>query len=78
MGDIVANAKIIKSNRQPKNLKQILTKAKFEDDTRDEAPKVFKWKNTKCGICENITEGESFTFKNGPTFKGKTDISCNQ
>ena len=69
MGDILANAKIIKSNRQPKNLKQILTKAKFEDDTRDEAPKVLKCKNTKCGIWENIIEGESFTFKNGPTFK---------
>ena len=52
VGDILANAKIIKSNRQPKNLKQILTKAKFEDDTRDEAPKVLKCKNTKCGICE--------------------------
>ena len=76
MGDILANAKIIKSNRQPKNLKQILTKAKFEDDTRDEAPKVLKCKNTKCGICENIIEGESFTFKNGPTFKVKTDMSC--
>ena len=67
---------IIKSNRQPKNLKHILTKAKFEDDTRDEAPKVLKCKNTKCGICENIIEGESFTFKNGPTFKVKTDMSC--
>ena len=76
MGDILANAKIIKINRQPKNLKQILTKAKFEDDTRDEAPKVLKCKNTKCGICENIIEGESFTFKNGPTFKVKTDMSC--
>ena len=61
---------------KPKNLKQILTKAKFEDDTRDEAPKVLKCKNTKCGICENIIEGESFTFKNGPTFKVKTDMSC--
>ena len=76
MGDILANAKIIKSNRQPKNLKQILTKAKFEDDTRDEAPKVLKCKNTKCGICKNIIEGESFTFKNGPTFKVKTNMSC--
>ena len=45
MGDILANAKIIKSNQQPKNLKQILTKAKFEDDTRDEAHKVLKCKN---------------------------------
>ena len=45
MGDILANTNIIKSNRQPKNLKQILTKAKFLDYTRDEAHKVLKCKN---------------------------------
>ena len=63
------NNEIIKSNRQPKNLKHSLTNAKFTDNTTEiPKPKVSKRGRATCGICEIIHEGPSFRLKNGPLF----------
>ena len=40
MKTILGNHSIIKSHRQPKNLKEILTKAKFEDQSNNVSAKI--------------------------------------
>ena len=50
------------SRRQPKNLKQHLTKAKFSS-TPSKATTVTKCNEPRCGTCSLITTGESITFK---------------
>ena len=60
---------IIKSNREPKNLKDLLTNPKFTDNTA-EIPKlkVSKGGRETCGICKIIYEYPSFQLKNGLYF----------
>ena len=70
------NHSIIKSHRQPKNLKEILTKAKFEDQSNNVSAKISKCSSPKCGIGNNIIVGNKFQFKNGPLFEVKTNIKC--
>ena len=48
---MLENHSIIKSHRQPKNLKEILTKAKFEDQSNNVSAKISKCGSPKCGIC---------------------------
>ena len=44
-----------------KNLKHTLTSSKFEKQT---TKGVSKCKNKRCGVCNIIREGKSFTFEN--------------
>ena len=66
--------KIIKSQKQPQNLKRILTSSKFgENTTRG----VTKCNNKRCKICDIIMEGKSYTFKNLEIkFKINKNWSC--
>ena len=57
----LATQKIIKSKRQSKSLKKLLTIAKYLLH-----PKKYGCSN--CGICKNIMEGESNEFKFGEIF----------
>ena len=59
--EILDTAKIIKSQRQPKNVKRILTSFVFGENTTQG---VTKCKSKQCKICDIIIEGKSFTFKN--------------
>jgi len=74
MNSILQKYSIIKSKRQPANLKKILTRAKF-DETTSEAT-VSKCGRTNCGLCVHLIEGNCFKFKNGKTFKVTTSMSC--
>ena len=76
MNNFLQNNTVIKGHRQPKNLKQLLTKAKFEDKPNNPHPKVFKCSRANCGICESIIERESFQFKNGSIFHVKSNMDC--
>ena len=59
------NNQIIKSHEQPKNLKQLLTKANSEEQEQNNEPTVSKCGRLNCVICEIIITGKSFKFKNG-------------
>ena len=52
---------IIKSHRQPKNLKRILTSSTFGEHTTQGVNKCNK---KRYKICDIIKEGKSYTFKN--------------
>ena len=73
--EILDTIKIIKIQRQPKNLKRILTFSTFGENTTEG---VNKCKNKRCKICDMIIEAKSYTFKN-PETKLKIDknLSCN-
>ena len=53
--------KIIKSKRQPKSLKKLLTSAKLP--TENTTPIVKKCGRPNCGTCINLLEGTSYIFK---------------
>ena len=65
MRNILTKYKLIKSKRQPYNLKRLLTKAKF---TSNNTPKVTKCNKPTCGLCIHLLEGHSFTFRCGKKF----------
>ena len=66
---------MIKSQRQPKNLKRILTSSIFGKNTTQE---INKCKNKRCKICDIVIEGKYYTFKNRETkFKINKNLSCN-
>ena len=67
--------KLVVSRRQPKNLKQHLTKARFSS-TPSKAATVTKCNEPKCGTCNLIITGESITFNNGKTWRIMSDMSC--
>ena len=65
--EILDTTKIIKSQRQPQNLKRILISSTFGENT------IQGYK-----ICDIIIEGKSYTFKNPETkFKINKSFSCN-
>ena len=60
--------KLVVSRKQPKNLKQHLTKARFSS-TPSKAATVTKCNEPRCGTCNLIITGESITFNNGKTWR---------
>ena len=77
MSSIIQKHKIIKSKRQPPNLKKLLTRARF--DERNIVPGIKKCGRSRCKftkLCEIIIEGQHFTFKNGKHFTIKFNGSC--
>ncbi len=73
MSLVLKESKIIKSNRQPPNLKRLLTRAKFNNDTNFQ---VTKCNNKRCKLCENIIESSQFKFGN-KTVKVNANMDCN-
>jgi hypothetical protein len=69
--------KLIKSKRQPKNLKHILTNARYNNSqTSTENCTVSKCKDKRCGTCPHLMEGSNFIFDNGENFKIKSNFNC--
>ena len=62
--EILDTTKIIKSQRQLKNLKRILTSSTFGENTTQ---RVTKCNNKLFKICNIIIEGKSYTIKNPET-----------
>ena len=62
--EILDTTKMIKSQRQPKNMKRILTSSTFGNNT---ARGVTKCKNKRSKNCDIIIEGKSYNFKNPET-----------
>jgi len=61
LNEVIQNNKIINAKRQPANLKRILTRANFRNN--DQVLSVKKCNKTRCVLCPNVIEGESFMFK---------------
>ena len=74
MKETLENFSILKSVRQPPNLKRLLTRAKFANETPNHT--VTKCNRSNCGLCTNLLEGNKFTFKCGKTVTTKFDMSC--
>ena len=63
--EILDTTKIIKSQRYPQNLKRIHTSSTI--GKKNTTHGVTKCKNKRCKICDIITDGNSYTFKNPET-----------
>ena len=59
LNDNLNKTKVIKSKRQPNNLKQILTHAKFSQTNNDENYEVKRCNDRRCKVCEILIEGKS-------------------
>lgn len=68
------NKSLLLSKRQPANLKNILTNAKF---VLNEKFGVFKCETPRCKLCTIIITGNTFLFKNNITFNIKSHMTCN-
>ena len=75
MKNVLNNKIIIKSKRQPKSLKKLLTKAKLPAE-EEENQTITKCGRSNCGNCLYMIEGSTFKFKNGMVFKVKHSMSC--
>ena len=75
MNKILQQKQIIKSKRQSKNLKKLLTRAKYEQSNKDE-PSIKKCGKNNCGTCEYLLEGQTFEFKNKMQFTIKYSLDC--
>lgn len=74
MSNVLARYKFIKSKRQKKNLKHLLTRAKFSESR--EPPKVTRCGRPNCGLCVHLIEGEKYNFKCGKEMYVKENMSC--
>ena len=71
---IFANKKLIQSKRQPPNLKNILTQAKFCTLNKQ---CVRKCNSPRCQLCEIIIQGDYFRYKNvNYNFLIKSYMTC--
>ena len=71
---ISLETKFIKSERQPRNMKQILTSAKFETQTTRGVKKCNK---KKCNLCKILIEGDSYKIPSQQRiFKIKSNLTC--
>ena len=69
MREALSTSKIIKSKRQPPNLKRLITKAKFAE------MKIKKCNRLNCALCESIEEGNCYNF-NSEVFYVNETMSC--
>lgn len=75
MKSLMKDTKIIKSKRQPPNLKRMLTSAKFT--TSENSCTVKKCGDKRCKCCSNIQEASTITIKTGQQFQVKANMDCN-
>ena len=74
MGNILKKHKLLKSKRQPANLKKLITKARFSE--RKQNPEIRKCQSNRCGLCKHLKTGNQYIFNNGRTFKIKFSANC--
>ena len=80
MREKLTDNSIINSKRQPKNLKKILTRARFGTDPR-RSYEVKTCGDKRCGICSRdnyiyLQTGSMIAFKNGQSFRVNADMNC--
>ena len=76
MKEVLKDKHIIHSKRQAPSLKNILTKAKFEEN--DKTYTTSKCGNGRCKCCENIIETSSYHFSDiNLEFQIRSDMNCN-
>lgn len=73
MKRIINETKIIKSKRQLPNLKRILVKSEFKEQSS--SPTVSKCNEPRCGLCRFIIEGSDLSLGN-KTFHVKENMDC--
>ena len=71
---LIHRSDLLQSQRQPPNLKKLLTKAKF--NSKPEKYAVTKCGDSRCGTCPYLKTGSSFSFKCGKTFYVNENMSC--
>ena len=80
MKKAIQNVQLINSKRQPPNLKKLLTRAKFVEDTDDNdlhEEKDKKCNRRKCGTCELIGNCSEVKLNNiKAPFKIKAKMDC--
>ena len=73
---IMSKTKVIRSQRQPKNLKRMLTNSYFS--RRNDIDPAVKICGTKrCGTSPYLKQGKEFTFATNETFRIKHSMNCN-
>ena len=72
MRGILSKFKLIKSKRQPYNLKRLLAKAKF---TSNDEYALKNCNRPNCGLCIHMLEGNSLTFNCGTKLKVHENMS---
>ena len=72
MNDILQANTIIKSKRQPPNLKRLLTRAKFEENIQ--IATINKCNRPNCGLCKCMIVDNSFNSKYGKTYYVTTSM----
>lgn len=77
MKNIFNTLQIIKSKRQSRSLKRILTRASFTSKNQRNHPLSKIATKPRCCTCPYLTEGSTFHFKIGSNFSVKTSMSCN-
>ena len=74
MKDVLNGTKLIKSERQPPNLKKLLTRANFTEKSTAQR-KVTKCGRPNCSLCLYMPNGSSYNF-NGKVFQVNADLTC--
>ena len=72
MREALSTSKIIKSKRQPPNLKRLITKANLQNR---ELKRLIKCNRPNCALCECIEEGNCYNFYGKVFYVNKT-MSC--
>ena len=73
MKKIINETRIIKCKRQPPNLKRLLVKSEFKENSTP--PSVSKCNEPRCGLCSFIIEGSTLALSN-KTFHVKENMDC--
>ena len=74
MKHIMDNAKIMSSQRQPPNLKSILTQLNFSSQEKEKG--ISKCGDPLCGNCPYMMEGRSILMENGDLFEVQEKMNC--
>jgi ribosomal protein S19 len=72
--NIFKNTKIRQSKKQPKNLKKLLTKAKFE--TEKTKKEIIRCNRPRCKTCPDLIVGTDIKMENGQTFTINDTMTC--
>lgn len=73
MKKVIDETKIIKCKRQPPNLKRLLVKSEFNENSTP--PSVSKCNEQRCGLCSFIIEGSTLVLDD-KTFHVKVSMNC--
>ena len=70
----MGNVQVISSQRQPPNLKTLLTQSNFSSVEKERG--VTKCGDPLCGNCPYMIEGQTIEMENGETFQIQEKMNC--